>query len=612
MKTLGYYSSILLLPILLPVIYCAAQVVQPERGAIRKQRIEKERPLEPSAQQKIDETISRLSTLAGDAQTFKPAVRSHIQAQAANLLWKFDNVFARDVFLKAWASAELADREAAEKQQGSDVKSSSIGYPRDARREVISAAWQKDPVLGEELLAKLVKHDEPVQPENENGSSSSSVQAQKLSAADLERLNVATQLLDNDSTQAVRFAGDVLNRAVIPSLRFLSQLRERNPSTADEFYVSLLARVVADPAADANTVSLLSSYIFSPDIYVTITSNGSPRIVQNRGETRSVNVSPATRSTFLNAAAQILLRPTSDPAAQRTSYLIAIRLLPFFERFTPNLATQIQSRINELSATVTSDLKIPELVNKVRSGVNDPNPSETVRDILERAKRLTNVTMRHQLYIRAAILAAEQGDRTAVQTLQEIEDVELRDRVRPYIYMLLARHALVKKDLETTLEFARSDAISSMGRVWLYTQAVDLTRTKAAIDLLMQALAIARRMDSTDPNKARALIAVALQLRRHNRRLADPYLIEAVIAANKADSFDAEDATLEMKLETPMGDWSTSYEAKNFCLKNLFRELAKDNFFQALNIAEDLEREEVKSVAMLGIAEVVLTSVAAR
>jgi hypothetical protein len=122
----------------------------------------------------------------------------------------------------------------------------------------------------------------------------------------------------------------------------------------------------------------------------------------------------------------------------------------------------------------------------------------------------------------------------------------------------------------------------------------------------MQALAIARRMDSTDANKARALTGIVLQFRRQNRQLADPYLIEAIIAANKAESFDGEDAGLAIKLETPVGDWTTFYDAKSFCLKNLFRELAKKNFFQAINISENLESKEVRSVATLAIAETVL------
>ena len=83
MKTFGYRWAVLLTTILLSVGCVAAQTEQ-------------------SSKIKIDQTIARLSALAGEAQTFDPPLRSRIQTQVASVLWKFDKVFARDLFLKAW------------------------------------------------------------------------------------------------------------------------------------------------------------------------------------------------------------------------------------------------------------------------------------------------------------------------------------------------------------------------------------------------------------------------------------------------------------------------------------------------------------------------------
>src|SRR5689334_6442160 len=102
----------------------------------------------------------------------------------------FDKVFARDLFLKAWEAAEATDR--GEKQQDGNSRSSNTSDSREARREVISAAWRRDPALGQELLAKMTKRDEEAQREKESGNSSSATaQINKLSSAQLERLNVA-------------------------------------------------------------------------------------------------------------------------------------------------------------------------------------------------------------------------------------------------------------------------------------------------------------------------------------------------------------------------------------------------------------------------------------
>ena len=603
--TLGYRLTTLLTIVLVSVTYCKAQLDQ----SARKQPGEKARATQASSKLRVDEIISRLSALASEAQTFEPPLRSHIQTQAASLLWDFDRLFARDLFLKAWEAAESADREFEEKQQRSDPNSVIMSYPPQARREVISAAWKKDPVLGDALLAKMIKQVEQAEGDNESSSASSNAQ---LSRSDLERLNVAMQLLrDGDETQAVKFAQDILNRALIPTIRFLSELREKNATAADDLYVSLLARVVTDPTSDANSIALLSSYVFSPFLYFTIGSNGLPRFVQNTGDARSADVPPRIRSLFLDSAAQVLLRAPSDPAAQRISYMVATRLLPLFEKFNPNLATQIKSRLSEISGIIPPGSLTPELVNKLRTGINNPDYNENVQEILGRAKQLTNASMRNRLYIQAAMLAAEQGNSSAKEILQEVDGDDLRDRVRAYVYMVLARHALRKKDLEAVLEFARCEALSPVERVWIYTQAVDLFNTKSlgkVTAVIMESVAVARRIDSTDPDRARALTAITLQLMRYKPQLAKAYLIESLIAVDKANNFDSENGLLEIRLETPVGDWFTSYDASNFRLKKLFRELAKEDFFQAINMSENLKSKEARSAATIAIGEIILTS----
>jgi hypothetical protein len=291
--------------------------------------------------------------------------------------------------------------------------------------------------------------------------------------------------------------------------------------------------------------------------------------------------------------------------------MVATRLLPLFEKFNPNLATQIKTRLSEMSGNIPSGLLNPELVNKLRKGISNPDYNENLQEILGRAKQLTNASMRNRLYIQAAMLAAEHGDNSAKEILQGIDDDDLRDRVRAYICMVLARHALRKKDLEAALEFARSEPLSPVERVWIYTQAVDLINTKSpgkVTALIMESVAEARRIDSTDPDRARALTAITLQLMKYKPQLAKPYLIESLTAVDKANNFDSDDGILAISLETPVGDWATTYDAPNFRLKKLFRELAKEDFFQAINMTENLKSKEARSAATIAIGEMILTS----
>src|SRR5688500_19832105 len=58
------------------------------------------------------------------------------------------------------------------------------------------------------------------------------------------------------------------------TMNFLVDLRAKDVAAADKRYAALLASSTGNPQADANTVSLLPSYIFTPGLYVVFTGNG--------------------------------------------------------------------------------------------------------------------------------------------------------------------------------------------------------------------------------------------------------------------------------------------------------------------------------------------------
>src|SRR3954447_11916549 len=85
-----------------------------------------------------------------------------------------------------------------------------------------------------------------------------------------QRLSVARELFENgDMERALQFAEPVLALVTMESIEFLSDLREKNANAADARYATLLASSMNNPQADANTVSLLTSYIFTPHLYIT-------------------------------------------------------------------------------------------------------------------------------------------------------------------------------------------------------------------------------------------------------------------------------------------------------------------------------------------------------
>src|SRR6185436_15079105 len=212
---------------------------------------------------------------------------------------------------KAWEAAEVADSESDKKLQEEIRQQKSrtgggfaINLPPNVRREVLRLAARHDRVLGEEFLEKL-----RIQKLEAGASPTANPNPNHLNEAMSQRLSVARELLENgEMERGLQFAEPVLALVTMESMNFLSDVREKNATAADARYAALLASSTNNPQADANTVSLLSSYIFTPHLYVTFSGNGSSSSQSSSTITPAV-VPPELRNAFFQTAAAILLRP---------------------------------------------------------------------------------------------------------------------------------------------------------------------------------------------------------------------------------------------------------------------------------------------------------------
>src|SRR5262249_20575843 len=218
--------------------------------------------------------ISLLTSLADDAHSFRDQkLRARVQARAADALWDEDNDKARMLFRRAWQDAGAADAESNRNQSEEIRRLQASGGPvalrgrPDVRNEVLRLVAKRDPKVGEEFLKTL--EDEAEKQANDaaadlrRNSSSASPSAAK-------RLQLARRLLDDgDIKGALQFATPALDQVNRDSITFLSALREKNAQAANQGFLGLLALAERDPASDANTVSGLSSYAFTPFVYIT-------------------------------------------------------------------------------------------------------------------------------------------------------------------------------------------------------------------------------------------------------------------------------------------------------------------------------------------------------
>src|SRR5439155_11965382 len=308
---------------------------------------------------------SLLISLAADAANFSDQkLRARTEARIADVLWDADQERARTMFRKAWDAAEIADSESrrqvqeeVQRQKAKNGSAAIAGSP-NVRNEVLRLAAKRDHALGEELLAKLkIENQQEIADSNRPDPFNSP-------AAMSQRLSLARQLLDTDVSRALQFADPALGTVTREGLNFLSYLREKDAVAADRRYAALLAGSVNSLSSDANTVSLLSSYLFTPHLFITFDGAGGASTSSMAQPAAPPQVAPELRSSFFGVAAQILLRPQPPPGEDRSSsgpegkYLMMKRLLPLFDQFAAKeICDALRAQMDALSTGMPNELR---------------------------------------------------------------------------------------------------------------------------------------------------------------------------------------------------------------------------------------------------------------
>ncbi|HEX8922997.1 MAG TPA: hypothetical protein VF766_16095, partial [Pyrinomonadaceae bacterium] len=295
-----------------------------EKGA----KATRERP-DPLASQRRTTAITLATSLAEEARSFRDEqLRARVQVRTADALWESDAEQARALFRRAWETADSADREAIrlfeEKRREQAGRGGWAGSgPPNLRAEVLRLAARRDRALGEEFLAKM---NEEKDRENqtptisaENAPAQPTLDPENPSPIVVQRLRLARGFLEEgDIERALQFADKALDVVTTRGINFLSALREKDQAAADKRFAAMFQRAALDPSSDATSVSVLSSYAFTPFMTLVVRRDGRNHTSQERENITAPNMSPELRAAFLRAAAQILLRPVPTPDQDRT------------------------------------------------------------------------------------------------------------------------------------------------------------------------------------------------------------------------------------------------------------------------------------------------------
>src|SRR5437868_195602 len=477
--------------------------------------------------------ISLVSGLADEARSFKDQTRrARVQARAADVLWDSDPDRARELFRRAWEAAEIVDAEAARKRAEEMKRLQDSGEPvvvrggPDLRSEVLRLVAKRDRKLGEEFLKAM---DEAAEKARADADADQRRNSPGSRIGDSQRLQLARRLVeDGEIERAIEFATPALDSVNVDSIFFLSALREKNAQLADAAYTGLLARSVRDPLSDANTVSGLSSYLFTPFLYVTFQRDGGSNQNRQRGPTPPPTVNATLRNNFLKVAFQILMQPLAAPDQDRTTsgptgkYLMIKRLLPLFEQYAVDLSPGLRTQMTALASSVPTDFQQGEnraVTVGIQPESSEGDPYQRMQERLDHANKSDE---RDAIYADYAVALIQDGDPRAKDLVDKIENSELRKSVKAYTDFQLAQAAIRNKDAAEAVRMARNGDLTSIQKVCAVTNAAKLvmaTERSRAAELLDEALAESRRISGSDPDRARALTAVAVGLEAIDREI---------------------------------------------------------------------------------------------
>jgi len=612
-----------LLCALSPAINAQAPQDKQPRQTSDKSKTTKTKEPDPLAVERHNVAVSLLTALADDARSFRDQkLRARVLARAGDALWSTEPDRSRELFRRAWDAAEIGDAEAArlaaedarrqQQQTGVVVRRSG----RDMRSEVLRMVAKRDSKLSEEFLKKL---EDAAEREAKDAATDANFKRAgdqwSAPAAKAKRLALARALIqDGDVERAMQYAGPVLDQVNKDTMGFLSVLRQKNPQAADGAFASLLARAGQDPLSDANTVAGLSSYAFTPLLYITFSADGGSYANQEGPLTGPPDLSSQLRAAFFQVATGILMRPLPPPDQDFTTsgrtgkYMVIKRLLPLFEQFSPEQATLLRTEMTALASNIPDGARA-EGNRAIDRGIVPDNPKgdplETMQDRLDHAKTSTE---RDGIYADVAAALANKGDSKARDLANKIEDSEFRNKALAYVDFELLRAAFQNKDIAKLLLIARAGELTHIQRAWGYTQAALLTTKDAAraIDYLQEAATEARRIDASDPDRARGLVAVASGFARTDRVRAWEMISEAVKAANAAEGFTGEDGLLSARLQTKNMVVATNASADDFDLSGVFTSLAGDDLYRAIELAKTFAAETARANATIAVARSVL------
>jgi TonB family protein len=451
--------------------------------------------------------VLRVRDFADRALNFKdPGAKISVLIALADLLWKFDEGYARQLFQKAYDFL-----------LGSQLAGWDLTY---FRQEIIGTIARHDPAMAQ----RLANVD----------SFSVGADSNDLDRAETH-LIAAYKLIEDKPGKAVEFAEESLRWGVSPRimLPFLLKLQRKDQMAADALFLKALSRLIAQPFVDGNDLLLLGTYVFTsplediPAESLQMVGVGN-NLVYNISATRS-SASPTLVRAYIDAAISILARPILDQKQKQLYYIAGYQLLPKVEQFAPDRSWQLLNAMASLAHDIPPALTQPSTYADLAA--------KTSVSSIDEIDKMPDVERREGQYLSLAYTLWRRNEFARAREVgARIKTPSTRDQLMMMIKFGEAAKALDEGRISSAEELA-SSLPSGIERsiIWLgiARASLDEGHVQRAYEALNAALTDVRRLEGA--RRPYLILAAAGLLARIDPQYAVQTLSEAVRAFNAQD-----------------------------------------------------------------------------
>jgi hypothetical protein len=418
-----------------------------------------------------------------------------LQAQIADVLWRFDEAFAKEAF--CW-SFDAASRPAAE-DLAESARSAYVARQASSIKQVLARLGIHDRRQAEVFLKSLREEKE---------STSVSPAPSRFNSELL--LQIALELSSTNPEQAAQLGLQSLSGTYIsPDFgRLLFALSSTNKSLADRLFAAALITLRRNDFVYDSALISLVNYVSS--------SNGVPY------PDATIAGGQLLAHYFADAAWR-QVRGTGGaglPEGSAMFYSLAqVRGLPIVSRYTPERLPELQGQMRELAAGLSASqmqhMTLLQATQQQQITIGNRN-SYDIDEQIERATKEKDPEVRDSLLNSVAHSLMREDAERALTVAAMIDAAAVRKEAENDIYLALVQKQLRAGSYDDAKKTARKfdrPELQAKVLVELANKAISNRDTSLAVELLSEASTVTSKGEPT-PDKVTLFLSIAQQFGR--------------------------------------------------------------------------------------------------